>query len=337
MLRKFTDRLVERLADLTFDADQVADDAHACLLGGDPEGAWMAVEQALEKAPDHGRLLATRALVLVERGEVPEAHRTLRRALDGDPNSYHAHYAMALLHQRRKDPKEALQSVRRAVESAQRVEALILKGTLELELGQMGPAVHSLEQALLQDQGNLQTRLTLAKALIGMGNYPRAAAQISHVKDAAPHWSEGYLAHAALFQAMGRLPEAIQQLIHAVEIDPSQAETHARLSSLFEQVGDEAQAIQALSTASDLDPRREWLNRLGEKLLGAGERLLALEAFQTAVEKDPSDVESRWQLALLHTMVGDRAEAQQHLEALIGHPVYSASAADVLSSLETAA
>ncbi|MGE5708311.1 MAG: hypothetical protein ACM3YO_08260 [Bacteroidota bacterium] len=173
----------------------------------------------------------------------------------------------------------------------------------------------SLEALHLEQPEHLGVRLELARALLREEEFDLALEHLEALKTVASEWSEIYAAHAELLTRQGLIEPAIEQWIEALELDGGRAEWHFRIALLFRKANDHGQAIRALTTATSLEARAPWLSKLGDWLLAAGERRLALEAYEDSLLSAP-DREVRGKALALQALVGDPESAEAHRKAL---------------------
>ncbi len=117
------------------------------------------------------------------------------------------------------------------------------------------------------------------------------------------------------------LPTAIAKLESKLKANPNVAEDWRMLGLAFFEQRKYAESATAYARATQIDPNRaEYWSSLGETLVLAGPGDVtpnALQAFQTAVERDPKDPRARYFLGVHKDMKGDHRGAIEDWIALL--------------------
>ncbi len=181
--------------------------------------------------------MASKAAVLVRRGELAEAETLLARALESDAAMPEALLGMARLRLAQGQLDAAGELATSVVQSSPRSgDAWLFLAEVLERIGQKDEALRALEEGLKYDLGN--TRLL-----------------------------------TALGCRLADPPAAIRALRRAVDLDPANAEAWRGLARADAQAGNEVGMHEALDRAMELDPKgtQAWLEEVKktEPLLGA--------------------------------------------------------------------
>lgn len=127
------------------------------------------------------------------------------------------------------------------------------------------------------------------------------------------HWALGFV-HA---QAR-RHPQAIESLQRAIDLDPSFADAYALMGGILTYVGQPAKSIPLLRTAMRLDREAGYLYflLLGRAYFFENDREQAEINLRQALQRNPSDIETRLYLAANAMASGKRAAAEWEIEEI---------------------
>lgn len=177
-------------------------------------------------------------------------------------------------------------------------------GRIYLDTGQAERAVNALSQAASRNQLTAQGKIWLADALIRAGKTREAKELLITNPDRDPFV---LMQTAALLRNTGDLENARKVIQFARESDPENAEINYQLAVLSI-VGEPEQALELLRSIPENDrhfevaefllrliqsldpndPDVNWFVSIGQALSNIGEWDVALHAFQTATNLDPS-------------------------------------------------
>jgi Flp pilus assembly protein TadD len=120
---------------------------------------WLTTENKLDEALDRGKA-----------------------AVAADPQSAAAHFALAVVHDRRREVADATRSYNEALRLNPRaVAAQVELSRLSLTSGDESGAVRYAEGARQTEPANADARVALARSLMAAGNFARAEAEIAQL------------------------------------------------------------------------------------------------------------------------------------------------------------
>jgi len=160
------------------------------------------------------------------------------------------------------------------------------------------------------------------------GDYSKAIQMFRKVTELAPEGYVGYLNLGGTYNDVGRYLEAIEPLKQSIALHPSYG-AYANLGTSYYGVHIFSQAIVSYKRAIDLDPRQyvTWGNLADAQYYGGAENESAV-AYRKAIELatadlklNPSDSEVLSDIALYHSMLGDKAAALDYIRQALrfGH------------------
>jgi arylsulfatase A-like enzyme/Flp pilus assembly protein TadD len=114
------------------------------------------------------------------------------------------------------------------------------------------------------------------------------------------------------------VPRRIAMLRQAVAEDPMNPALYSNLGDLYTSAGRRHEAMELYESAVHKGIRSAWLfSRLGQSYLRQGRQKEAIPLFETAAQLNPSDYESRQNLAVAYRETGRLAEAEATLNAIL--------------------
>ena len=213
------------------------------------------------------------------------------------------------------------------------------------------------EQTLRLDPDFNAARLSLAKALLEMGEDTAAIPIVQDYIRRAPGDYEGYLMLGQAYRRQGDLAKAAEHLGRAVELKPDSYDARYNLGIVFARTGDINAATRQLEAAEKLNPRapgahyelsrvyakqrqlqrskdeaqafqqaRDWTEEdrtfallciKGDDFLRKGDARGASEAYREAIRVNPKDPRMHYNLSLALAQLGDRQGEKQELEKAI--------------------
>lgn len=212
--------------------------------------------------------LIQRGWQYLQGGDLRNAERDFRSALQQSPQPESPETALAYLDLARRDADDALGRFDRALSVAPAyVPALIGRGQALMELEREGEALASFEAALRADpsltdlQGRVavlrlsatQDLLARATAAVESGRWDAARVAYEQAIAASPDSPFLYRDLASVELRAGRPDAAAEQARRAIELDPADARAHVLLGQVLDQQGDAPAALAAYEKARSLD------------------------------------------------------------------------------------
>ncbi len=278
-----------------------------------------------------------------------------KAAVAADPESATAQFALAVVHDRRREVADATKSyneVLRLNPRAAAAQVALSRLSLSIRRRHSGPAVRRMTRQA-EDPSSLGARVALARSLVAARNWTRAETEIAELlkrgaeraavarrqrnapREQGEHCggerafvSSGPRALARLPRGLGRAylprPEgqdparAIARLEPEIVKQPGSAPLLALLAQAHSAAGDDAKAEQALRRAVSVDPRFTTGYTMLAQLYMQQRRLDEARAeFEGMVKRDPSAVGARTMVGMLFEAQGRRDEARKSYEATV--------------------
>ena len=219
--------------------------------------------------------------------------------------------------------------------------------------GQFEQALHHAQRALALDPENNTARYLTGALLAKMGRNEEALPYLEAVTEGWPWHSAS---HYNLGQALARLgrPEEAQEHLdraealralqakitlreRAVRSLPEDPYTHAALASLLRQAGRYNDAMHAYQVALSLQPGdTDFMNNIAVLHLLRGENAEAIQWFERIVQQDATLVDAWLNLGIVYAKSGQEADARRAWETVLrqqpGHPAAEAYLARLDSS-----
>ena len=132
----------------------------------------------------------------------------------------------------------------------------------------------------------------------------------------------------------GDADQALPLLLQAIQVDPTFAMAHRLIARLYERRGNAPKAREHLALAFDHRDKltqKERLHVEASFYKGRGEYEKAVNTLTAAADLFPSDVQSRYELALAYRDAGQSGKAVEQLEALASDPYYTSLAYGLLA------
>ncbi len=236
------------------------DEAFLKHQAGDLEAAAASYEAILEKHSENFDALFLLGTLHLQRREIDDACKLLKKALILKPDHAMAHNNLGTTFQVKGQLEKAEECYHRAC---------VLK--------QDDPKIHSNLGDIYREQGNFD------KAVISYKNAMR------HNPDSA----ESHCNLGALFQEMGRVDDAVGCYHRALELKPAYALAHSNLGMALQELGELNEAVECCLKASQLAPDSEVLqNNLGTALKGLRQFNDAAECYRNAIALKPDYAEA---------------------------------------------
>ena len=229
------------------------------------------------------------------------------------------HNNLGRIHLREGEPEKALAEFEKALElDAANAEALLNIGSIHQGQGKSELAEHFVQRALAVDPNSIGALAQMAEIRRDQGNLDEAIrlfAEALELDDSQPFLFQGV---GDVLQRAGRYEQAIEAFQHVLELEPDSFKARYNLGVTYANMGRPDEAVAIYEKALALDPKDldapAARNNLGALLLARGETERALEHFEAALQAAPSNLEARFNAALIHLDQGHSEEGIRLLE-----------------------
>jgi tetratricopeptide (TPR) repeat protein len=225
---------------------------------GNPREAWLAGQKAIERHPQHPRLLNLTGVAAFERGRYEDAVRLYQRALQADPrNPYICGNLLQALH----ELKEFLEAVRMGehwrAKPENRPNGYFLRWLAlnHYGLNRKEQAFTILRQTDPQDREYGQAMRTMASLLNHEGRHTESLELLSSLPQGALDPVGTHYEYSRAYRELGMHDAAVENARRAVELSPDSVDC----AQLY---------LRSLRSAKDIDTGErfaaEWIARHGE-------------------------------------------------------------------------
>jgi len=253
---------------------------------GDLEGAESAIREVQSVAPDHGPSLYLLGTIQYRLGQLAQAEDTLRRYLAQDPGNESASKVLASVAFDRGDHEQVLRSLEPFAEATTDPQLLAMYGAAQLRLGHAAEATRALERAVNLAPDRAPFRNQLALSLLAAGDRFRAQAALES----------------------------------AIEVDGEQLQSDYLLALIHLRERKFDPAADAVAALIEKNPGSPiGYNLQGALALARGDQSRAHEAFERALDNDPSFLPATQNLAQLASQAGDADQATTHYQRFLEH------------------
>jgi len=263
---------------------------------GEQDLALEAVEKALEQTPKSPNAWYNKGLSLFQKGELEEAARVFRKAIDLAPTD-RAYSNLGATLQRLGRTDDAIAAYRSGIEKNPNNFLLRFNlGALLLD-AQRNPrtAVSELAKSLELNAYFPEAHFQLGRALEVLGRWPKAVAEYREaIRLGTPHdkpyLSECYNAIGVWRYQRGDFREAAENFRKAVELRQDSAMAHCNLGNALAKLGKVRDALASYRNALAQDPGYAEANRaMGSLLLNQHDVDEAVVAYRGAVDQESSN------------------------------------------------
>jgi len=249
-------------------------------------------------------------------GSVEAAESRLRRAVELDPDSAAAHFALGVVLERQERSEEALEELILAVDldpdSLRRRQALALH---LLQMERDDEAIVVLRELLDRAPEYVKPREDLATALTRVGDLAAAADEFKRVLELDPERNYSRWKRALVLERSGRMEESIAEVREVLERTPNFPEAHFKLANYAAASGDVEEALAGYAKAVTFNPDLQEAHLNLAILLGREERFLeSAEHWARVAEIAPDNPQTHLALATARILGGAWSSAREGLE-----------------------
>ena len=237
------------------------------------------------------------------------------RALQLSPNSWEAHYDLAISLLTSGNPQRALDQLRSASSlNPGSLKIHLATGLALSQLNQKAAAIDEFKAVLQSDPRSVQALDGIAQALIGEGRY---SAAIASLKD-APKDEVLQLDLAIAYSQNENTGQALQILSALIQEHPSYARAHANLAIAYTRLKRFEDAAREFSEALRLDPSDDVSPVLYVRaLIVLGRFDAAAPVIRSYLRRKPNDFEALYLSGVVDRGLGKYAEAGPLLQRAV--------------------
>ncbi|MDW8325659.1 MAG: tetratricopeptide repeat protein, partial [Anaerolineales bacterium] len=254
-----------------------------------PQQALLALNEAVERAPDHAEAHALLAHAQHLAGDAEGALESYQRALHLSPRRTDWSLGLGEVCLQLNRPDVALAALQEAMQHAPhdpRVHLACTRAYLQNQL--WAEAAHSAEAALKLDPENVELHTLLAQALSRLGQLGRAAFVWERATRLAPRDAELKIQYARCLLELKRVEDARGVLAQALALAPDAPAVHLAAGQALLEMGETEAAYETLAQAAELAPHDANVQAaLGQAALRAGRYEAAHAAYLRAAELEP--------------------------------------------------
>jgi len=293
----------------------------AMFLAGDPEGALVHLERAVEENPTYPDIYYRMGVIHHRLGRLEEAARCLRRAVELNPNYFEAICYLGIALYEKGDREEADAVFKRALKIGSESPSPISKFLSDHLAGRETdiPPLSSLKSMIISDT-EFDAALREGIEAFNTGNFEGAEQAFGVAAAAHPRYADVRFKLGLSHLRAGDHASARRELEAALSINPSYAEAlfYIGVSYLDERLYREA--LARFEKAAALRPEYADLQcYLGSTYFYLGDLEKAKRALELSLALSPSFCKARYYYGLLLYALGEDKRAVEYLsEAMRG-------------------
>jgi len=279
---------------------------------------YLAGEDATGVGPLAARWLTTEGLLRERKGELAEARRLLRRALDLDPGRIGVRVNLAGVNAKMGRLDDALRLYAEVLANAVKAEPRAFPSAAKcyLEAGRVEEGLELFVPIARDHPDLVLLQAGLGALQHGAGRTEEAERTLRRALALEPASYDAMIVLLSLLESMGRAAEAVPLLRRAVEANPDSAAHHQWLGRIAESGGRLDEAAGHYQRATRAAPHLfepEW--NLGRIYARTDRRQEAERIFRTTTERFPDEPRGPFSLGVLLEISGDLDGAQGALLA----------------------
>lgn len=283
------------------------DDAHA------------AYDRALAVKPGDVAVLLAKAKASGDRGDLELAQSALLQAKASAPTDADVHYNLGIVYFRMRRYDAAVQSFQDAVNAKPDfARAYNNLGVALDKLKKNKEALAALEKAIAADADFADAHFNHGLQAFKLQDWKLAVTSFERTLSLEPDYADAKFYLGEVYYQTGQPTKALQVYKQALRMRPSDAATHRRLGDLHLEAGELDLAIGEYWAAVDADDRiQENVRQLMLVLMerkGDGDVRRAVKVGETALAKDPGNIETRLLVATGQRMQNKSLTARKTLE-----------------------
>jgi tetratricopeptide (TPR) repeat protein len=301
---------------------------------GDPEGALVELERAIELAPDYAPAYLYRGTWLLDLGRTDEAADAFRRATELQSDNPAGWIGMARVYLERQEADEAVAILERWVQIDPRPYLYQLLGQAYRQQGDLDRARQILAHVepgarppqwpdpWAQLKGKYQTGIPFdmdrAETLLAAERYVEAIEMFESLRTRGTSGVAVFANLTLAYNRTGDMDKVLATLRAGVEMHPDFYPFRLMISAAYHSSGDLQSALEHLDRAIAIDGEAaEPHSRRAAILLERRQRREALDAFDAALERGADDSRLAFSAAALELEFGSWEKAAERAELAV--------------------
>jgi Tfp pilus assembly protein PilF len=303
--------------------EQIREEIEYTLARRDVDTALSSLNSIRGNVPDtdeytmlHGALLALRADVYLDLGEIELAREDANRAMDIGWEDAGVFDVAGWAHYGQDRPETAREYFDRALElDSDRVSSLLGRALSLQDIDELDMARSDLTHAINVEPENAELYAVRSEVMLRKQNFDQAEADIEQAIELEPEDPEYRLTHARMLMVRGNVDEASSAVRPAADREDAGLEALLMRSHLHLLQGNNSSARADAIRASNRFPDEAFaFVQLAHVQLAEGKLNLAKKAAERAVELDPSLPDSYMVRGAALHMSGESEEAAEDFE-----------------------
>lgn len=284
-----------------------------------PTEAHKRLDGLLLRASGYAPALLLKAQWLTTENKLDEALEKARAAVAADPESIGAHFSLGVIHERRREVADAVNSFTEVLRLNPKVaEAQVALSRLNLAAGDPHAALQTAQEAKRIDPANAAARVALARSLLARGDLAQAETEISALAKSAPDSAVVAALHGSLEARRNNFDAAKRSFERSRELSPQLLDGLAGLVSLEIRAKQTTAALARVDTELAKRPDHPELLALAAQVhLASGQVERAEQALRHAVASDPRFLIGYAFLAQLYLQQQRLDDARAEFEAMV--------------------
>lgn len=289
---------------------------------GRTENAVAELNRAIAIRPDSVQLILEKVQAFAAGGQLDDSLATVTDARTRWPDNVQLLQLLADVQAARREYAAAMETLEHmsAHGDSARIAANLNRAVLLVRMGLYADAVAGLQTLLRELPATGRSHLlTIAQAMIGLGQHAEAQAELLKVPETSPQYRAARLMLARDLRATGKTDEAVKIYQALLTDRPADGELAYELCDVLVQASKlaEADKVAAAQEARYAPRTREAIQWRLTRAVIAGRRhdwSAAVEPLEEIVATVPDRREYRWQLALFRLAAGQTQAAARDLD-----------------------
>ncbi len=295
---------------------QAMQHAIAAYQRGDLVEAERVCRLALEVKANYFEALYLSGIIAAQTGRTEEAARLLSKAVMANPRIADAHYNWGVALGELKRPAEALERYGRAIAlKPDHADAYYNRGVALDELDRPAEALESYDRVIALKPDYAEAHNNRGLALGRLQRYAEALASYERAIALKPDYARAHNNRGVALGELERPTEALASYHRAIALKPDYAEAYNNRGIALCELGRPAEALESYQRGIAIRPDyAEALYNRGNALRDLHRHREAVESYERALALKPDYAAAHWNLADCRLLLGDFALGWQEYE-----------------------